>query len=180
MASKIPTRDLKIGMFVSDLDRPWVDTPFLLQGFLIEDNEQIATLKTHCEYVMVDRARSTGDEYEAPPVLTNTIPPRSRSPTTAAARPTQQSGQVSANAPGPDRAPPEAAQRESSVISAAGPGRGQRLDEAARKAFLIPPPPQAGSDGEIEVPGFFSRMLGGLRGLGKRPTSVVPAGQTTI
>ncbi len=180
MASKIPTRDLKIGMFVSDLDRPWVDTPFLLQGFLIEDNEQIATLKTHCEYVMVDRARSTGDEYEAPPVLTNTIPPRSRSPTTAAARPTQQSGQVSANAPGPDRAPPEAAQRESSVISAAGPGRGQRLDEAARKAFLIPPPPQAGSDGEIEVPGFFSRMLGGLRGMGKRSKSGGPAAQETI
>src|SRR5258706_9926105 len=178
MASKIPTRDLKIGMFVSDLDRPWVDTPFLLQGFLIEDNEQIATLKTHCEYVMVDRARSTGDEYEAPPVLTNTIPPRSRSPTTPAARPTQQSGQAAANAPGPDRAPPEAANRESSVISAAG--RGQRLDEAARKAFLIPPPPRAGSDGEIEVPGFFSRMFGGLRGMGKRSKTGGPAAQEII
>jgi hypothetical protein len=38
-----------------------------LQGFLIENEEQVAALKTHCEYVMVDRARSTGAEYEAPP-----------------------------------------------------------------------------------------------------------------
>ena len=67
MASKIYTTDLKVGMFVADLDRPWVDTPFLLQGFLIENDEQILALRTHCEYVIVDRARSTGDQFEAPP-----------------------------------------------------------------------------------------------------------------
>src|SRR6476659_10705336 len=66
MASKIYTTDLKVGMFVADLDRPWVDTPFLLQGFLIENQEQILALKTHCQYVIVDRARSTGDQFEAP------------------------------------------------------------------------------------------------------------------
>ena len=32
MASKIFTTEIKVGMFVADLDRPWVDTPFLLQG----------------------------------------------------------------------------------------------------------------------------------------------------
>ena len=66
MASKIYTTDLKVGMFVADLDRPWVDTPFLLQGFLVENQEQILALRTHCEYVIVDRARSTGDQFEAP------------------------------------------------------------------------------------------------------------------
>src|SRR6478752_7598379 len=66
MATKILTKDLRIGMFVTDLDRPWVDTPFLLQGFLIEDQEQIAAIKSHCEFVIIDRARSVGDEYEAP------------------------------------------------------------------------------------------------------------------
>ncbi len=66
MATKVPTHELKVGMFVAELDRPWVDTPFLLQGFLIEDDEQILALRQHCEYVMVDRARSVGDEYEAP------------------------------------------------------------------------------------------------------------------
>src|SRR4051812_2714403 len=66
MATKVFTTDLKVGMFVADLDRPWVDTPFLLQGFLVEDEEQIRALMQHCEFVMVDRARSTGDEYQAP------------------------------------------------------------------------------------------------------------------
>jgi hypothetical protein len=63
MATKVFTTDLKVGMFVADLDRPWVDTPFLLQGFIIEDDEQIAALQTHCEYVIVDRARSVGDQF---------------------------------------------------------------------------------------------------------------------
>src|SRR3954470_14618038 len=77
MATKIFTSDLRVGMFVADLDRPWVDTPFLLQGFLVEDEEQVAALRAHCEFVMVDRARSVGDEYEAPRagVGTTTLPP---------------------------------------------------------------------------------------------------------
>src|SRR6476469_425718 len=66
MATRILTTELKVGMFVADLDRPWVDTPFLLHGFLIEDEEQIRALRKHCQFVMVDRTRSTGDEYEAP------------------------------------------------------------------------------------------------------------------
>src|SRR6188508_415661 len=88
MATKIFSTDLKVGMFVADLDRPWVDTPFLLQGFLIEDAEQIAALRAHCEYVIVDRARSVGDEFEAPAAAA--APPKrtaSASATTSSAAP---------------------------------------------------------------------------------------------
>lgn len=56
-------------MFVSDLDRPWLDTPFLLQGFLLESDEEIAKLRYYCKYVIVDRARSTGDEFQAEAVV---------------------------------------------------------------------------------------------------------------
>ncbi len=66
MHSKVPVKDLKVGMFVADLDRPWIDTPFPIQGFLIEDNLQIAELRGVCTFVMVDRARSTGQEYRKP------------------------------------------------------------------------------------------------------------------
>src|SRR5215831_9941003 len=79
MATKVLTHELRIGMFVADLDRPWVDTPFLLQGFLIENEEQIHALQTHCEWVMIDRARSTGAEFEAVAGIspaTNTAPQR--------------------------------------------------------------------------------------------------------
>ncbi|BFM11417.1 HD-GYP domain-containing protein [Simiduia litorea] len=40
-------------MFVSDLDCDWLVTPFLLQGFEIENLEQIETLRTHCKHVWV-------------------------------------------------------------------------------------------------------------------------------
>lgn len=54
-------------MFVADLDRPWIDTPFLLQGFLIEDREQLDQVVECCFWVMIDPQRSTGNAYEPLP-----------------------------------------------------------------------------------------------------------------
>ncbi len=51
---KIGVNDLQIGMFVSALDRPWLETPFLLQGFLIESIADIDELRKHCTYVYID------------------------------------------------------------------------------------------------------------------------------
>ena len=72
MKVKIQVEQLKLGMFVTDLDRPWLDTPFLLQGFLLEDKEEIAKLRYYCKYVMVDRARSSGDEFQADAIASDT------------------------------------------------------------------------------------------------------------
>lgn len=63
----LPVEDLRIGMFVADLDRPWLETPFLLQGFLIESAEDIARLQACCRHVVIDRERSVGDQYVADP-----------------------------------------------------------------------------------------------------------------
>jgi HD-GYP domain-containing protein (c-di-GMP phosphodiesterase class II) len=54
---KVSTLYLKTGMYVSDLDRPWIDTPFLIQGFLVTDEEDIKTLQQYCEYVVIDTSR---------------------------------------------------------------------------------------------------------------------------
>ena len=54
-------------MFIADLDRPWIDTPFLLQGFLIEDRDLLAQIADCCAWVMIDPQRSTGNAYEALP-----------------------------------------------------------------------------------------------------------------
>ena len=66
MYQKIDANDLQTGMFVADLDRPWIDTPFLLQGFLLEDDEQLKQLRSHCEWVMIDPLRSVGVAFESP------------------------------------------------------------------------------------------------------------------
>lgn len=55
---KIYAHELDIGMFVSSLDRPWLETPFLTQGFQIESQVQIDRLREYCEFVMIDSRRS--------------------------------------------------------------------------------------------------------------------------
>ncbi len=67
MYRKVKQEDLRIGMFVADLDRPWIDTPFLLQGFLIEDEEQLRQVIDCCQWVMIDPQRSLGAAYEPKP-----------------------------------------------------------------------------------------------------------------
>lgn len=57
--------DLRIGMFVAELDRPWLESPFLMQGFVIEDEETLAQLRGLCRFVHVDRTRSVGDAWRA-------------------------------------------------------------------------------------------------------------------
>ena len=58
MKIKIDVNDLEYGMFVSELDRPWTETPFLIQGVLIESGEDIAEFRRLCDYVYIDVERS--------------------------------------------------------------------------------------------------------------------------
>ncbi|MCG6938059.1 MAG: HD-GYP domain-containing protein [Gammaproteobacteria bacterium] len=54
MDRKVSTACLKIGMYVSRLDRPWVQTPFLIQGFFIKDDNEISLLVKYCDFVFID------------------------------------------------------------------------------------------------------------------------------
>ena len=52
---KVAVGEIKSGMFVAELDRPWLGTPFLLQGFEIRDGSEIDLLKKLCQHVYVLR-----------------------------------------------------------------------------------------------------------------------------
>ena len=54
---RIEVNALQEGMFVSDLDRPWHETPFPLQGFYIREDDDIKALSDYCKYVFVDTKR---------------------------------------------------------------------------------------------------------------------------
>lgn len=54
---QIPIEQLRRGMYVVELDRPWLGTPFLFQGFRITDDEQIEALKKLCQHVFIDLER---------------------------------------------------------------------------------------------------------------------------
>jgi HD-GYP domain-containing protein (c-di-GMP phosphodiesterase class II) len=62
----IPVSALRIGMYVAELDRPWLETPFLLQGVLIKHQSQIDLLASLCEIVKIDPQHSLGPYYESP------------------------------------------------------------------------------------------------------------------
>ena len=51
---KLQVRELAIGMQVVKLDRPWLGTPFVLQGFRISSAEELRQLAEHCSYVYVE------------------------------------------------------------------------------------------------------------------------------
>lgn len=55
----MPVGDLKCGMYVCELDRPWIETPFLMQGFQILCQEEIEQLAHYCNVVYIDELRST-------------------------------------------------------------------------------------------------------------------------
>lgn len=56
---------LQVGMYVAKLDRPWIETPFPLQGFYVKDLSDIDTLRRYCREVVIDLVRS---RVEADPV----------------------------------------------------------------------------------------------------------------
>ena len=51
---EIPVEELRLGLYVSKLDRPWTETPFLFQGFVLKTEKQIEILKKFCKHVFVD------------------------------------------------------------------------------------------------------------------------------
>ena len=55
---KMDTGDLYIGLYISKLDCPWHKTPFPIQGFYIQNQEDINVIKGLCKYVFVDQGRS--------------------------------------------------------------------------------------------------------------------------
>src|SRR5437762_1334231 len=50
MKKSVPVAELKMGMYVAELDRPWTETPFVFQGFYLETDEQLETLKQKGDY----------------------------------------------------------------------------------------------------------------------------------
>jgi putative nucleotidyltransferase with HDIG domain len=51
---QIPVAGLKVGMYVCELDRPWLETPFILQGFHIRSVEDIDEITKYCQSVYVE------------------------------------------------------------------------------------------------------------------------------
>ncbi len=58
---EVSVENLEVGMYISKLDIPWVQTPFPLQGFFITKQEELNLLAHYCNNVYVDVFRSKVD-----------------------------------------------------------------------------------------------------------------------
>jgi HD-GYP domain-containing protein (c-di-GMP phosphodiesterase class II) len=54
---KVFINELEVGMFVSALDKPWAETPFPIQGFMIKSIADASRVKAYCDYVYIDVAK---------------------------------------------------------------------------------------------------------------------------
>lgn len=80
---KLDVKDLRVGMFVVELDKPWEESSFMFQGLEIQTTADIQAVQKECSFVWVDydefslgeKSKSTG--LPAPGVgskLSDTIP----------------------------------------------------------------------------------------------------------
>lgn len=56
---QVMVADLKIGMFISKLDRPWLETNFWFQGFELKTQADIEAVQKQCQFVFIDVSKQT-------------------------------------------------------------------------------------------------------------------------
>ncbi|MEM9101565.1 MAG: DUF3391 domain-containing protein [Pseudomonadota bacterium] len=64
---KIPVSELRLGMYIAELDIPWEETPFLFQGFTVNSHTDIDAVKEHCRYVFIDMSNGVGPKSAKKP-----------------------------------------------------------------------------------------------------------------
>jgi HD-GYP domain-containing protein (c-di-GMP phosphodiesterase class II) len=62
---ELPVEQLKLGIYVSRLDRPWEETPFLFQGFAVGSDDELETLRRLCKSVFVEVSVDEAQELRA-------------------------------------------------------------------------------------------------------------------
>ena len=76
MQKQIDVHDLEIGMYVSQADRPWLETPFLFQGFYVNSENDIKEVQRICEYVYIDVIRGKDTDKILSPNHVYSSPPK--------------------------------------------------------------------------------------------------------
>ena len=77
--NNISVHQLSFGVYIHELDRPWTETPFMYQGFVLSSEAQLEALRKHCKTVTIDTEKGsdiTGNPFKGgpkPPTVLDTI-----------------------------------------------------------------------------------------------------------
>lgn len=72
---KVMAKDIKVGMYMSFADRPWLETRFLFQGVLLTTEKQVGEVRKECQHIFVSREKSRVIQTAREPVPTETTAP---------------------------------------------------------------------------------------------------------
>lgn len=67
MIQKIYSSQLTLGMYIHQLDRPYLETPFVSHRFIIKNPKQIDQLRQYCRFVYIDTEK--GNALKASPTI---------------------------------------------------------------------------------------------------------------
>ena len=70
---RLSVAELEIGMRVDELDKPWLESRFLFQGFFIETQADLDALGEECAFVYVTITRQASQQLR-----TTSISPKAR------------------------------------------------------------------------------------------------------
>src|SRR5262245_2322989 len=73
---QVAVEELEFGMYISELDRPWTDTQFMVQGFILNDDKQLETIRKFCKKVIIDLEKGS-DLPDRSQLKTGPLKPRS-------------------------------------------------------------------------------------------------------
>jgi len=72
---RTPSSEVKLGMFVAELDRPWLGTPFLTQGFIVSSLPEVKQTRELCNHVYMEKKRGGYEQEKKNPLLKPTLTP---------------------------------------------------------------------------------------------------------
>ena len=72
---QVSVSQLRFGVYIHELDRPWTDTPFMFQGFVLNTEAQLNALKQYCKKVSIDTEKGVDVQDRADPFANRVRPP---------------------------------------------------------------------------------------------------------
>ncbi len=71
---KVKAADIKVGMYMSFPDRPWLETRFMFQGILLTSEKHVKEVRAECQHIWVDKSKSRTIQTAREPVPTDAVP----------------------------------------------------------------------------------------------------------
>jgi HD-GYP domain-containing protein (c-di-GMP phosphodiesterase class II) len=75
MKKEVSVSQVRFGVYIHALDRPWTETPFMFQGFVLNTDAQLQALQQYCKKVFIDTEKGADVQDRPDPFAGKVRPP---------------------------------------------------------------------------------------------------------